>query len=50
MKKISYIIATNETEFANYLQSILYSEATAVAHDNTRYMTIQFSKAPADKI
>ena len=50
MKKISYIIATNEAEFANYLQSILYSEATAVARDNTRYMTVQFSKAPADKI
>ena len=50
MKKISYIIATNEAEFANYLQSILYSEATVVAHDNTRYMTVQFSKAPADKI
>ena len=50
MKKISYIIATNEAEFTTYLQSVLYSEATAVAHDNTRYMTVQFSKAPADKI
>lgn len=50
MKKINYIIATNETEFATYLQSVLYSEATAIANNNTRYMTLQFSKAPADKI
>lgn len=46
MYKIAFVIATNEHEFAQSLESILYSEAMSILHDDTKYVTMQFSKAP----
>ncbi len=50
MVKIAFVIATNEHEFAQSLESILYSEAMSILHDDTKYVTMQFSKAPAAMI
>ena len=46
MYKIAFVIATNEDEFAQSLKSILYSEAMSILRDDTKYITMQFSKAP----